>query len=285
MKLLKLYFITSRPIFWILAPLAFISGAIFNNYDTNFIICNPVMLLQLFSLSFPFSFYTFGINDIVDYDADLANPRKSGSNRLLVLLEGARIDQNDHSVIRKGIVICGIIILAVSSLTLNPANLFFTISLLIISFTYSSYPWHLKSRPPLDSIAAGLGSSFLPFATGYTYTANPWDMPFEIFIFSIGVMSIHSFTTIMDFTADRLNKTKSFAVKFGKRTASAFPAAAMIFALMVAETKLIRSLLVFNLILFIINTLFSSEKLARITYIILYIVCSITTFIWITLNL
>lgn len=271
--------------FWILAPLAFISGAIFNNYDTKSIICDPVMLLQLFSLSFPFSLFTFGVNDIVDYDADLANPRKSGSNRLLVLLEGARIDQNDHSLIRKGIVVCGVIIFTTSCLTFNPANLFFTIALLIISFTYSSYPWHLKSRPPLDSIAAGLGFSFLPFATGYTYTSNPWDMPFEIFVFSIGAMSIHSFTTIMDFTADRLNKTKSFAVKFGKRAASAFPAAAMVVALMVAETKLIRSFLVFNLILFIINTLFPSEKLARITYIILYIVGSITAFIWITLNL
>ena len=285
MKLLKLYISTSRPMFWMLAPLAFTCGVIFSGYELRTFYYKPVLLLQMISLSFPLALFTFGINDIFDYDSDNINPRKNGSKKILTLLEGSTIDQKDHRLIKNGVICCAIIILAISCMTLDPANLFYTISLLLLIFTYSSPPWKLKSRAPFDSITAGLSASFLPFALGACHAGSPWDMPFQIFLFSLCAMGIHAFSTIMDYTADLETNCKTFAVKFGKRWAALFSAVTILIALLTIKTILLRSFALSYLLLFFLNAAFISEKLARITYIFIYSSVLILSIFWIFQNL
>jgi len=285
MSLLKLYLKTSRPMFWILAPLDFICGAIFSGYEFRLFFYNPVMLLQMFSLSFPLALFTFGINDIFDHDSDNINPRKNGSKRILTLLEGSAIDQKNYRLIKNGVISCAIIILAISCMTLDPANLFYTISLMLLIFAYSSPPWQFKSRAPLDSITAGLSASFFPFALGVCHAGTPWNMPFQIYLFSLCAMGIHAFSTIMDYTADLQTNSRTFAVKFGKRWAALFSAVTILIALLTIQTILLRSFAILYLLLFCLNAVFISEKFARITYVFIYSsVLSLSVF-WIFKNL
>jgi len=70
----------SRPPLWIALPLVFSMGLAYGRRglaDPAFA-WTPLMILQLFLLSFPFCLFTFGLNDIYDWKSDAINPRKTG---------------------------------------------------------------------------------------------------------------------------------------------------------------------------------------------------------------
>jgi 4-hydroxybenzoate polyprenyltransferase len=285
MKLLVLCLKTSRPLFWVLGPLAFCSGVIFNRAGQVSDFFNPVILLQMVSLSLPLTHFTFGINDMFDQATDAVNPRKKNSKKALALLEGKAADPKDHPFILKGVLAGAGIILLSSVLSLNAANLFYTVSLLVISFTYSAPPWRLKARPPLDSISAGLGFSFFPFAMGYSHTGDPWNIPFVIYLFSLCAMGIHAFTTIMDYTPDLESHISTFAVRYGKRASALFAAATLLPALAAAKTPLVRVFLVFCTLIFLLCAVFPSEKRVRTASIFIYMAGVASGILWLVLNL
>jgi 4-hydroxybenzoate polyprenyltransferase len=285
MSLLVLYLKTSRPLFWVPGPLAFCSGVIFNRAGQVSDFFNPVILLQMVSLSLPLTLFTFGINDIFDQATDALNPRKKASKKGLALLEGGGADPKDHPPIIKGVLAGGLMILLVSVLSFNSANLFYTVSLLVISFAYSAPPWRLKARPPLDSITAGLGFSLFPFAMGYSHMGNPWNIPFVIYLFSLCAMGIHAFTTIMDYTPDQKSHIPTFAVRYGKRAAALFAAATLLPALAAAKTGLVMVFLVVCTLIFLLCAAFPSEKRVRTASIFIYTAGVVFGILWLVLNL
>ena len=60
-------------------------------------------------------------------------------------------------------------------LTRNWDNIVATVSLVLVAWLYSVPPVRLKERPPLDSLANGLGYFLLPFAMGYSLGAESAD--------------------------------------------------------------------------------------------------------------
>jgi hypothetical protein len=69
--LLKKALLVSRPIFWLIAPAAYLFGVHAGGTPLG-----PLVFIQAFLLSIPLGIYVFGINDLFDLETDRINPRR-----------------------------------------------------------------------------------------------------------------------------------------------------------------------------------------------------------------
>lgn len=243
---------TSRPFGWVIAPLVFFIGFSFSSGGLTFL---PI--LQILLLSFPYCIFLYGINDIYDYKSDKLNPRKN-------LLEGIKLKPKYHSFIKKVSLAVAFLLISSSLLTFNISNIFGIFLLLFFSYFYSAAPLRLKERPPLDSFSNGMLYFFAPFVLGYSFSNSFFTIPIKIYLITVCVMGIHSFSTIMDYSADKKVGDKTFSVVLGKRSAAIF--ALFLFALTLIfakfESTAITYYLLFCSLLFSITAIHPSEKLA-----------------------
>ncbi len=242
----------SRPLGWIIAPLVFMLGLYFSGTGITF-----YSTLQILLLSLPYCVILFGINDIYDYDSDKQNPRK----RPLIL------SVRDKELVKKFSLYISAALILSSVLTMNPQNVLGMILLLALSYSYSAPPVRLKERAPLDSISNG-ALFFVVFALGYSYGGDVWTIPFKIYLVAACVMGIHSFGTVMDYITDKKAGHKTFAVLFGKRTASAFALVVFVSAILFSniETAVIIYYFIYCSVLFLISFIIPSEKLALLLF-------------------
>jgi 4-hydroxybenzoate polyprenyltransferase len=90
----------------------------------------------------------------------------------------------------------------------------------LIAALYSVPPARLKERPPLDSLANGLGYFLLPFMMGYSLGSDPRTMPLRYYLLALCVCGVHALATAADYEADRAAGHRTLAVAFGRRTAA-----------------------------------------------------------------
>ncbi len=254
-----LLFKASRPPSWVLAPLVFllgikISGGHFSNW---------LQILQLVLLTMPYCVFLYGINDVFDFKSDMQNPRKGGA-------EGLKLQKKHHRFVYwSGLFFAGL--LALSSIaTLNFSNMVGMAILLFFSYYYSAPPLRLKERPPLDSFANGMLYLLGPFILGFSFAQPISSLSSKVFLITICVMGIHSFSTIMDYSVDKKSGDKTFAVVFGKRAAALFPVIAFTFTLLLENFNQISKgyivfwgYLIFCNCIFFIGFIHPDEKLAR----------------------
>jgi 4-hydroxybenzoate polyprenyltransferase len=160
----------------------------------------------MFLLSFPYSVFLFGINDINDYESDKINPRK----------KTFPITNDIKRFILTVSVLTAVSLILISALTLNYENVLLTALLLLISYYYSSGPLRFKEIPFFDSFSNGL-LFFLVFSAGYSYGGFVVDIPPKIYFVALCVMGIHGFGTVLDCEVDKKMGHNTFAVFFGKR--------------------------------------------------------------------
>ncbi len=209
----------SRPAGWLILPLIFMRGFIGSGAELGIL-----PLVQAVLLSFPASLFIYGINDIYDYDSDRLNRRKGGA-------EGAILASKNRELVKNASIFSAALLVLSSLATLDIINLAAMSALLLLAYFYSAPPARLKEKPPLDSISNGLAYYFFPLMLGLSF--GNVNMQARVFFITFFVMGVHSFSTIMDYNADRKAGQKTFAVVFGKRAASLFAlfssAAALIF--------------------------------------------------------
>jgi 4-hydroxybenzoate polyprenyltransferase len=266
----------SRPPLWIALPLVFCMGLAYGQRgltDPSFRF-TPLIILQLFLLSFPICLFTFGLNDIHDQKSDQMNPRKRG-------IEGIRLLTRHHGMVRTAALWVGILFLSVSAATANPANVYFAATLLCLSYVYSTPPWRLKTRPPFDVISAGILGFFAPFGLGFSLVDNATALPHQAYYFTCCVMGFHAFSTIMDHDVDRRIGDRTFAVAYGKRAAALFPAAIFLFSLFVVRVNYIRGFFMACLLLFMATAVFPSERVARYSFLALFLAAVAIVGVWI----
>lgn len=262
MKNLSVLLKTSRPVCWVIAPLIFLRGWSASGAGLTW----PIML-QALMLSFPYCVLLYGINDIYDYRSDNINPRKK-------LIEGIVLKPKNRRFVKNVAMFAGFL-LAVSALpAFNIANFTGMVLLLFFSYYYSAPPLRLKERPPLDSFSNGVGYYFAPFLMGF----GAFNVPLKVYLIALFVMALHAFTTISDYTADKKSGQKTFAIVFGKKTASAFLMAASIIVLMFAGPSIITSIFMLSCALFaLVTILFPSEKLALLFFRLIFVGFILTT--------
>ncbi|HEX5472472.1 MAG TPA: UbiA family prenyltransferase [Lacipirellulaceae bacterium] len=213
----------SRPIFWPVLPLVYALGL-----NASRARLDKVVILQMFLLTFPMNLIGCGLNDIYDYESDRRSPRRR-------TIWGAVVRAEDRPLVFTAVLSAIPFMVVAASLTRNWNNIIATISLVLVAWLYSAPPQRLKERPPLDSLANGLGFFLLPFVMGYSLNAEPREMPLRYYLLALCVCGIHSLATAADFEADRAAGHRTMAVAFGRRTAAGFAFATFLVAWLFGE--------------------------------------------------
>jgi 4-hydroxybenzoate polyprenyltransferase len=234
----------------------------------------PLMIFQMFMLSFPICLFTFGLNDVYDYASDQMNSRKKG-------IEGIVLESRYHRMVKIAAMGVGIAFLCVAAATANLANVYFSVTLLCLSYVYSVPPWRLKIRPPFDVLSSGILFFFAPFALGYSFVDNATALPLQSYYFTCCVMGFHAFSTIMDYDVDKRSGDRTFAIAYGKRAAALFPAAIFLCSLFIVRVNYIRGFFMACLIMYIVVAIKPSEKIARYSFLAMFLGAVTIVSVWI----
>jgi len=238
---------------WFIVPMLFIAGSLFINYNLSWI-----FFFQLFLLTIPYSLFLYGINDFYDHDSDTINPRKK-------LLEGVRHKNSDYQLILRWSFIFALLLLLSSILSFNYINLIGMLSLLFFSYFYSAPPLRFRVHPPLDSFSNG-AIFFSVFVIIMSFNTGEFFIPLNIYYLLALVISFHAFSTIMDYSPDKVAGHKTFSTVFGIRVTSFFSfflcSSILLFARF-SHGVIHYSVLLFSLF-FLLVVFFPYEFLARI---------------------
>lgn len=266
----------SRPPLWIVLPLIFCLGLAYGQHgltDPSFRL-TPFMIAQIFMLSFPMCLFTFGLNDIHDRASDRLNPRKRG-------IEGTLLAEGSQKPVKVAAFWAGVLFLCVSAASADPGHVYFAVMLLVFSYAYSTPPWRFKTRPPLDIVSAGVLGFLAPFGMGFSLVDNALDLPFHAFFFTMCVMGFHAFSTISDYSADKTVGDRTFAVAYGKRAAALLPALIFLCCLFVIRVVYIKVFFVVCAALCLASAAFPSEKLARYSFLAMFLGATVISGSWI----
>lgn len=213
----------SRPIIWPVLPLVYGLGLHASHAPLG-----TAAIVQLLLLTFPMNLVGCGLNDIYDYESDRRSPRRRA-------VWGAVVRAEDRPLVFRACLAMIPLILLGACLTRNWDNLVATVSLVLVAWLYSVPPIRLKERPPLDSLANGLGYFLLPLMMGYSLNAHPRTMPPRYYLLTLCVCGVHALATAADYDADRAAGHRTLAVAFGRRTAVAVASAAFLITWLVAD--------------------------------------------------
>lgn len=200
----------SRPILWPVLPLVYYLGLHAARAPIS-----TAAVVQLLLLAFPMNLMGCGLNDIYDYDSDRRSARRKR-------IWGAVVAESDRALVWWACVTMVPLMLVGACATGNQFNIAATCGLIVVAWAYSVPPVRLKERPPLDSLANGLGFFLLPFVMGFSLGADPLAMPLKYYLLALSVCGIHALATAADYDADKAAGHRTLAVAFGCRAAAGF---------------------------------------------------------------
>jgi 4-hydroxybenzoate polyprenyltransferase len=201
---IRALFVSSRPLSWINTAFPFAAAYLTVTREVDLI----AVIGTLFFL-IPYNLAMYGINDVFDYESDLANPRKGG-------VEGALLAPALHRTT-----------LWAAALTTAPFLVFLVavghpLSWLVLAlsmfavYAYSAKGLRFKERPVLDSVTSS--THFVSPAlyglvlAGATFTPELWAILGAFFLWG---MASHAFGAVQDVIADREGGIASIATAFG----------------------------------------------------------------------
>jgi 4-hydroxybenzoate polyprenyltransferase len=252
MNKLLLLLKVSRPAGWVIAPLIFFTGLKVAEASLSLL---PI--IQLLLLTFPFSLFAFGINDVYDYNSDRFNPRKPSG-------EGFLLSKKYHAAVKKSAFFAAIALILFSLITRNALTILATAALIILVYSYSAPPLRLKERPLIDSLSNALGV-WLLLLLGFSYGATFQQFPLKLYYASSIAASVHAIGAVMDYSSDKKARITTIATLFGKKFAVLF--AALIAALILLFSGIqSKALNYYFWLIFLISSatlLFPNERFVR----------------------
>jgi 4-hydroxybenzoate polyprenyltransferase len=213
----------SRPIIWPILPLVYLLGMHAANAQLT-----TVAALQMLVLTFPMNLIGCGLNDIFDYESDRRSPRRR-------LVWGAVVGRENRSLVWRACLAMMPLVLFSGAATRDWDNFVAVVALVLVAWLYSVPPARLKERPPLDSVANGLGYFLLPLVMGYSLGADPRTMPLRYYLLALSVCGVHALATAADYDADKAAGHRTLATVYGKRSAAALALAAFLITLLAGD--------------------------------------------------
>jgi 4-hydroxybenzoate polyprenyltransferase len=215
----------SRPIVWPVLPLVYSLGLSAANARWS-----TAAIVQMIVLTFPMNFIGCGLNDIFDYESD----RRSGRRRSIW---GAVVDQHARPLVWSASLAMMPVVILSGVATRNADNFVATVGLVLMAWLYSVPPARLKERPPLDSLANGLGYFLLPLMMGYSLGADPRSMPLRYYLLALCVCGVHALATAADYDADKAAGHRTLATVYGRRSAAALSCATFLTTWLLADFR------------------------------------------------
>lgn len=205
--LLKNLIRTSRPLLWPAVVIPFLIGGLFADAHHA-----PAFWLCLLTLTLPYNFVLYGVNDAYDVETDANNVRKEQ----YTLLAGS-----NHSASYPIALFVFISILILSSVMLlgySWETSSWYAALLLLAFLYSVPPVRLKECLGIDSIANGFLYFFVPFALGFSIGGDVGDLPIaRMLLLVLSVAGFHLGASVLDIEADTRAGMVTTATRFGAR--------------------------------------------------------------------
>ncbi|MEO6944148.1 MAG: prenyltransferase [Lacisediminihabitans sp.] len=199
-------FVASRPISWINTAFPFAAAYLLTNHqiDAQFVIGTLFFLV-------PYNLAMYGINDVFDYESDLANPRKGG-------MEGAVLDRGVHRVtLWTAVILSSPFVVALVILGSVASWLVLAISLFAVA-AYSVPGLRFKEKPFLDSVTSS--THFVsPAVYGLVLAEAMWTPSIVAVLaaFFLWGMASHAFGAVQDVVPDREGGIHSVATVMGAR--------------------------------------------------------------------
>ncbi|WP_349897832.1 prenyltransferase [Parafrigoribacterium soli] len=226
-RVIRSLFVASRPISWINTAFPFAAAY----YLSTGRIDAPLIIGTVFFL-IPYNLAMYGINDVFDYESDLANPRKGG-------MEGAVLDRGIHRTTVATAIILSLPFVVALVFFGGPLSwLVLAISLFAVA-AYSVPGLRLKEKPFLDSITSS--THFVsPAVYGFALAGAVFSQSIVAILaaFFLWGMASHAFGAVQDVLPDREGGIHSVATVMGAkwtvRFAIALWAAAGLFMLLTA---------------------------------------------------
>lgn len=261
MERLILLLQVSRPIVWPLLPLVYGLGLQASHAEVN-----ALVIAQLVLLTFPMNLIGCGLNDLYDYESDRLSPRRRA-------IWGAVIRQEDRGFVWEACIAMMPLVVFGGCISRNWDNFVATVSLVLVAWLYSVPPMRLKERPPLDSLANGLGYFLFPFMMGYSLGADIRTIPVRYYYLTLCVCGVHSLATAVDYEADRAAGHRTIAVVAGKRTAAALAFAAFLITMLRIDfqTPAVRAFMVVATLVTAIATLIPRHVVVLFSCIVIFV--------------
>jgi 4-hydroxybenzoate polyprenyltransferase len=163
--------------------------------------------LGLFYVLFPLGFLLYGVNDIVDAEADRLNPRKG------TFLFGSLGAAEQLAALRWKIAAVQIPFLIVFFVLIGPRILVWFAFLLLAVALYNAPRFGWKSHPPFDVL---IQASYLLVFVLSSWLNGASQLPWQTFLFgAMFAMHSHIFGEVMDIEPDRLSGRRTTATLIG----------------------------------------------------------------------
>lgn len=201
--------LSSRPISWINTAFPFAAAYLLTTGAIDALLVVGTLFFLI-----PYNLLMYGVNDVFDYESDLRNPRKGGS-------EGALLEPRLHrAVVWTGIVTATPLVVAMLWLggTGNPWSWAVLAVSLFAVFAYSVPGLRFKEVPVLDSITSS--THFVsPAVYGLAVAGAVWtpQLLAVVAAFFCWGMASHAFGAVQDVVPDREAGIASIATAFGAR--------------------------------------------------------------------
>ncbi len=163
--------------------------------------------IGLFYVLFPLGLLLYGVNDIVDADADRYNPRKG------TFLFGSLGASEQLASLRWQIALVQVPFLVLFFFLVGPRILWWLATLLFSVGLYNAPRFEWKGRPPFDVLIQA--SYLLVFALS-SWLNHAAQLPWPTFVFgALFAMHSHIFGQVMDIAPDRLSGRRTTATHIG----------------------------------------------------------------------
>src|ERR1700730_7481371 len=182
--------------------------------------------LGLIYVLVPLGLVLYGVNDIVDAEADVYNPRKG------TFLFGSLGAKEQLAALRWEIAVAQLPFLALSLFLIGPKILLWYATLAVAVALYNSPRVGWKGRPPFDVL---IQASYLLVFVLSSWLNHLPQLPWPTFIFgALFAMHSHIFGEVMDIVPDRRSGRRTTAMQLG-----AVRAKFLIAALLCTETAIV----------------------------------------------
>lgn len=198
--------LASRPVSWINTAFPFAAALLLTTREIDW-----VWALGTLYYLIPYNLAMYGINDVFDYESDLANPRKGG-------IEGALLAPRLHRPLLWLVLATNLPFLIVLVAVGGPASWIALAVSTAALLAYSAPPLRLKERPGWDSVTSSI-HFVSPAAVGLTLGGAIPDtgLLLTLFAFFLWGMAAHAFGAVQDIRPDRAAGISSIATACGAR--------------------------------------------------------------------
>jgi len=200
----ELVFLTqvSRPGLWSTTALFYLMALGHGNFIRSW-----TFWVGLFYVLVPLGLVLYGVNDIVDADADRFNPRKG------TFLFGSRGAAGQLAALRWQIALAQIPFVALFFVVIGPLILLWLAALALAVTLYNSPRVGWKGRPPFDVL---IQASYLLVFVLSSWLNHVPQLPWPTFVFgAMFAMHSHVFGEVMDIAPDQRSGRRTTATQIG----------------------------------------------------------------------